>query len=100
MPEPSCPHWRLYIGKFDPCLLFMAPKTARHTILSEITPFDDKSGDFRIVIETPKGSRNKYSYDPDCDCLQLSTVLPEGFFRMISDLSPRPSATTAILWTF
>jgi inorganic pyrophosphatase len=30
------------------------------------------------VIETPKGSRNKYNYDPDCDCLQLSTVLPEG----------------------
>jgi inorganic pyrophosphatase len=56
----------------------MAPKTARHTILSEITPFDDKSSDLRIVIETPKGSRNKYSYDPDCDCLQLSTVLPEG----------------------
>jgi len=56
----------------------MAPRTARHTILSEITPFDDKSGDLRIVIETPKGSRNKYSYDPDCDCLQLSTVLPEG----------------------
>src|SRR5215472_2372334 len=56
----------------------MAPKTARHTILSEITPFDDESGDLRIVIETPKGSRNKYSYDPDCDCLQLSTVLLEG----------------------
>jgi inorganic pyrophosphatase len=30
------------------------------------------------VIETPKGSRAKYSYDPECDCLQLSTVLPEG----------------------
>jgi len=56
----------------------MAPKTARHTILSEITPFDDESGDLRIVIETPKGSRNKYSYDPECDCMQLSTVLPEG----------------------
>jgi inorganic pyrophosphatase len=56
----------------------MAPKTARHKILSEIAPFDEKSDDLRIVIETPKGSRNKYSYDPDCDCLQLSTVLPEG----------------------
>jgi inorganic pyrophosphatase len=56
----------------------MAPKTARHKILSEIAPFDEKSGDLRIVIETPKGSRNKYSYDPDCDCVQLSTVLPEG----------------------
>ena len=56
----------------------MAPKTARHTILSAIAPFDAETDDLRIVIETPKGSRNKYSYDPECDCLQLSTVLPEG----------------------
>ncbi len=56
----------------------MAPKIARHKILSEITPFDDKSDDLRVVIETPKGSRNKFAYDPDCDCMELSTVLPEG----------------------
>ena len=56
----------------------MSPKSARHTILSAIATFDAKSKDLRIVIETPKGSRNKYSYDPECDCLQLSTVLPEG----------------------
>src|SRR5438105_10253229 len=56
----------------------MVAKTARHAILSEIAPFDDKSECWRVVIETPKGSRNKYSYVPDCDCMQLSTVLPEG----------------------
>ena len=56
----------------------MAPKSARHAILSEIATFDAESKDLRIVIETPKGSRNKYSYDPACDCLELSTVLPEG----------------------
>jgi inorganic pyrophosphatase len=56
----------------------MAQRTARHTILSEISPFQKEGDDLRIVIETPKGSRNKYSYDPDCDCMQLSTVLPEG----------------------
>ena len=54
------------------------PQTARHTILSAIGPYDAKTEDLRIVIETPKGSRNKYSYDSECDCLQLSTVLPEG----------------------
>jgi inorganic pyrophosphatase len=54
------------------------PRSARHTILSAIAPFGDDADDLRIVIETPKGSRNKYSYDPDCDCMQLSTVLPEG----------------------
>ncbi len=56
----------------------MSPRTARHTILSDIAAYDAKTNDLRIVIETPKGSRNKYSYDPECDCLQLSTVLPEG----------------------
>jgi inorganic pyrophosphatase len=56
----------------------MSPRTARHTVLSEITPFHKKTGDLLVVIETPKGSRNKYSYDPECDCMQLSTVLPEG----------------------
>jgi inorganic pyrophosphatase len=56
----------------------MSPRSARHTILSEIAPLGKKDGELRIVIETPKGSRNKYSYDPECDCMQLSTVLPEG----------------------
>jgi inorganic pyrophosphatase len=51
--------------------------SARHAILSETATFDAKTGALRIVI-TPKGSRNKYDYDPDCDCLELGTVLPEG----------------------
>jgi inorganic pyrophosphatase len=54
------------------------PRSARHAILSETATFDSESGDLRIVIETPKGSRNKYDYDPGCDCLDLATVLPEG----------------------
>ena len=56
----------------------MPAQTARHTILSAIAPYDAKTEDLRIVIETPKGSRNKYDYDPECDCLELGTVLPEG----------------------
>jgi inorganic pyrophosphatase len=55
----------------------MQTRTARHTVLSEIAPFNE-DGELRVVIETPRGSRSKYSYDPDCDCMQLSTVLPEG----------------------
>ena len=53
-------------------------KHSRHAVLSETTTFDQKTGDLRIVIETPKGSRNKYKYEPECDCLELTTVLPEG----------------------
>ncbi len=54
------------------------PVSARHTILSEISPTGKSKADLRIVIETPKGSRNKYNYDPECDCMELATVLPEG----------------------
>jgi inorganic pyrophosphatase len=53
-------------------------RLARHAVLSETATFDNKSGDLRVVIETPKGSRNKYDYVPECDCLELATVLPEG----------------------
>ena len=32
----------------------------------------------RVVIETPKGSRNKYKYDPKLGIFKLSRVLPDG----------------------
>jgi inorganic pyrophosphatase len=56
----------------------MPAKTARHSILSETATYYAKSGALRAVIETPKGSRNKYTYDTDSDAFELATVLPEG----------------------
>jgi inorganic pyrophosphatase len=56
----------------------MHQNNSRHAVLSETATFDKETGDLRIVIETPKGSRNKYKYDPGCDCLELTTALPEG----------------------
>jgi len=56
----------------------MSPRSARHTVLSEIAPFEKDEDELRVIIETPKGSRNKYDYEPDCDCMELATVLPEG----------------------
>lgn len=35
-------------------------------------------GTVTVVIETPKGSRNKYSYDPSVGAMRLKQVLPEG----------------------
>src|SRR5678809_1087786 len=32
----------------------------------------------RAVIETPKGSRNKFDYDPDSGLFMLGGLLPEG----------------------
>jgi len=39
---------------------------------------DRESGDVTVVVETPKASRNKYKYEPECRALRLSAVLGEG----------------------
>ena len=46
--------------------------------ISELEPFDEKQGQWRVVIETPKGSHNKYKFDPDLGVFMLNGVLPEG----------------------
>ena len=38
----------------------------------------DGDGRIQAVIETPKGSRNKYKFDPDQRIFLLHKVLPEG----------------------
>src|SRR4029077_1527901 len=35
-------------------------------------------GDVTVVIETPKGSRNKYAFDPEIGAFALKKVLPAG----------------------
>lgn len=45
--------------------------------LEQISP-RGRQGAFRVVIETPRGSRNKYSYNPDYGTFLLKKVLPEG----------------------
>ena len=32
-----------------------------------LPPFNEKGGYLNFIAETPKGSRNKYSYDPEPD---------------------------------
>jgi inorganic pyrophosphatase len=34
--------------------------------------------ELRVVIETPKGSRNKYAFNPDLGVFELRKVLPAG----------------------
>ena len=40
--------------------------------------FDPKKTTCRIIIETPKGFRNKFKYDPDTNLFMLGGLLPEG----------------------
>ncbi len=38
----------------------------------------DAEGVCRAIIETPKGCRNKFDYDPDSGLFMLGGLLPEG----------------------
>lgn len=39
---------------------------------------DNKTGTCRAIIETPKGCRNKFDYDPETGLFMLGGLLPEG----------------------
>jgi inorganic pyrophosphatase len=44
-----------------------------------LPPFTKKNRSvLQVVIETPKGSRNKYKFDPKLGAFKLSKVLPDG----------------------
>src|SRR6266850_1277574 len=46
---------------------------------TRLKPFDaDDKQMLRVVIETPKGSRNKFAFDPDEHIFELKKVLPSG----------------------
>jgi inorganic pyrophosphatase len=47
-------------------------------LLRELKPFDRKSGNLNVVIDTPKGCRNKYAFDFEINAYKLKTVLPHG----------------------
>ena len=42
------------------------------------TPSTPSSGDLHVIIETPKGSRNKFKYDEAHGLFKLGGVLPAG----------------------
>jgi inorganic pyrophosphatase len=46
--------------------------------LLHLAPYEKKSGCLQAIIETPKGSRNKYAFDPDQNVFALKKVLPAG----------------------
>ena len=46
--------------------------------LSSLPAFDTESEDLNVLIETPKGNRNKFKYDEKRGLFKLSGVLPMG----------------------
>ncbi len=45
---------------------------------TRLQPFKSKDAGLTVIIETPKGSRNKYAYDPQERIFALRKVLPAG----------------------
>jgi len=45
---------------------------------AQLPTFDPETGDALAVIETPKGSRNKYGFNEELDVFELRKVLPRG----------------------
>jgi len=57
----------------------MPKKAKRPTTLASIKSFSqDDSSLVHVIIETPKGCRNKYKFEPELNAFLLSNVLPEG----------------------
>jgi inorganic pyrophosphatase len=48
-------------------------------LLSHLPP-EGPDGDLIAVIETPKGSPNKYKYEETYGAFRLNTVMPKGSF--------------------
>jgi inorganic pyrophosphatase len=44
----------------------------------KLEPFSKQGGFLNVIAETPKGSRNKYSYDPETGLFRLKKILPAG----------------------
>jgi inorganic pyrophosphatase len=45
---------------------------------SKLPVEDPETGDVLAVIETPRGSRNKYAFDEDLGMFRLKAILPQG----------------------
>ncbi|UOQ72561.1 inorganic diphosphatase [Hymenobacter cellulosilyticus] len=46
--------------------------------LFSLPTWHQPSGHLHVLIETPKGSRNKFAYDPETQLIKLKGTLPEG----------------------
>ena len=46
--------------------------------ISKLPAIDRASGDLNVIIDTPKGSRNKFSWDEKRQLFELSGMLPTG----------------------
>ena len=56
----------------------MAEKSSNHQPFENLKAFGGTPDELNVIIETPKGSRNKYTYDHELGLFKLGSVLPAG----------------------
>lgn len=56
----------------------MAKKESFLTDPTRLKPVDKNGESFQVIVETPKGSRNKFAFDPQQRIFVLRRVLPAG----------------------
>ena len=53
-------------------------KAAKASPYAQLAPVDKKTGALTVVIETPRGCRNKFKFDEKLGVFRLNSVLPAG----------------------
>jgi inorganic pyrophosphatase len=53
-------------------------KSGSKSGLAKLDAFKDEGNELNVIIETPKGSRNKFNYDEELRLFKLGGVLPAG----------------------
>jgi inorganic pyrophosphatase len=56
----------------------MPGKTPTSNSLTNLSAYAAESNELNVIIETPKGSRNKFNYDEEYHLFKLGGVLPAG----------------------
>lgn len=56
----------------------MPGKFSRPGALTHLPSYESATDELNVIIETPKGSRNKYNYDEEYQLFKLGGVLPAG----------------------
>ncbi|MDB5339374.1 MAG: inorganic diphosphatase [Planctomycetaceae bacterium] len=46
--------------------------------ITSLPPFDPETKSVNVIIETPRGSRNKFTFDPELGLFTLGSILPAG----------------------
>jgi inorganic pyrophosphatase len=50
------------------------------SIFFRLKPRDSKTRLVNVIIDTPRGSRNKFKFDEKLGCFKLSRILPLGHY--------------------